>query len=158
MHLKALLVPAVAAITTVTLAAGPAAAGNPHFIKSQTSAHAEGTSLVVDFKEAGLPSGSVQTIQATAHLDAEYSCVNGGGNIPADPKKTTVSSDVSASGVFPAAKNGQLTGTLVITAPAPATALDCPGGQTATLMSAVWSNVRVDDLTNGAWITIPGTF
>lgn len=158
MHVKALLVPTLAAATAVTLAAGPAFAGNPHFIKSQTSAHAEGTSLIVAFKEAGLPSGSVQTIQASAHLDAEYSCVNGGGNIPNDPKKTVVSSDLSASGVFPAAKNGQLTGTLVITAPAAETALDCPGGQTSTLMSVAWSNVRVDDLTNGAWITIPGTF
>ena len=99
--------------------AGPAlAGGSPHFIKSGTGASLSGTSLVVQFKEAGLSSGSVETIQATAHLDATYQCVNGGGNVPSDPKKTTISSDVSQSGVFTAGQNGNLVGSLTLSAPA----------------------------------------
>ncbi|WP_457101136.1 hypothetical protein [Microbacterium sp. P5_E9] len=42
--------------------------------------------------------------------------------------------------------------------PAAATVLDCPNGQTATLVSFEWSNVSVEDLTSGAFLAIKGTF
>ncbi|KRE26244.1 hypothetical protein [Agromyces sp. Soil535] len=152
---------AAAALAAVALAIGgaaPAYAGSPHFIKQATTASLDGTSLVVDFKEAGLESGSVETIQATAHLDATYSCVNGGGNVPVDAKKTTISSDVSESGTFTAGKNGNVTGSLTLSVPAAADALDCPNGQTATLISGTWSDISIEDLTSGAFLAIPGSF
>jgi hypothetical protein len=98
----------VAATAALVLASATAAsaAGSPHFIKNATSASLSGTSLVVEFKEAGLSSGSVETITISAQLDATYSCVNNGGNVPSDPKKTNISSDVSTSGEFTAGKNG----------------------------------------------------
>ena len=52
------------------------------------------------FKEAGLESGSVETIQVSAHLDATYSCVNGGNHVPSDPKKTTISTDLDTGATF----------------------------------------------------------
>ena len=111
MKISRALVALAATAALVLGGAGPAlAGGSPHFIKSGTSASLSGTSLVVQFKEAGLSSGSTETIQASAHLDATYQCVNGGGNVPSDPKKTTVSSEVSASGVFTAGQNGNLVG------------------------------------------------
>ena len=151
---------ALAATAALVLAgAGPAlAGGSPHFIKNGTSASLSGTSLVVQFKEAGLSAGAVETIQATAHLDATYQCVNGGGNVPSDPKKTTVSSDVSQSGVFTVGQNGNLVGSLTVSAPAAASVLSCPGGQTATLSAVMWSAIHVDDLTSGAALAIRGTF
>src|SRR5262245_47510706 len=85
----------------------PAAfAGNPHFIKNATSATRVGDNLVVSFKEAGLESGSTETITASADATATFQCVNGGGNVPSDPKKTTITTRVSESGEFTADKNG----------------------------------------------------
>lgn len=149
---------AFAAVAAATLTAAPAFAGNAHFIASGTSASASGAALVVTFKEAGLESGSTETIQVSAHLDATYQCVNGGGKVPSDPKKTTISSDVSESGQFRAARNGNLVGSLSVSAPAPSTVLSCPGGQKSTLMSVVWTQVVVSDLTSGASMALPGTF
>ena len=159
MNIRRALVALAATAVLVLAGAGPAlAGGSPHFIKNGTSASLSGTSLVVQFKEAGLSSGSVETIQATAHLDATFQCVNGGGNVPADPKKTTISSDVSTSGVFTAGQNGNLVGSLTLSVPAAASVLNCPGGQTATLTAATWSAVSVTDLTSGATLAIKGTF
>ncbi|HEU4755796.1 MAG TPA: hypothetical protein VFS72_03965 [Agromyces sp.] len=151
---------AIAATAALVLvgAAGPAMAGNPHFIRNATSASLSGTSLVVQFKEAGLPSGAIETVVASADLSATYSCVNGGNKVPSDPKKTTIDSRVAASGEFSADKNGNIVGSLTLT-PTPADqALDCPNGQTATLFSVTWSNVTVEDLDSGAFLRISGTF
>lgn len=62
------------------------------------------------------------------------------------------------SGEFTATKNGNLVGSLTLS-PTPADeALDCPNGQTATLFSVVWSNVTIEDLDSGAFLSIRGTF
>jgi len=159
MSIRKALAAIAAAAALVLVGAGPAmAGGSPHFIKSATSASADGTGLVVQFKEAGLSAGSTETVQATAHLDATYQCINGGGHNPSDPKKTTVSADVSESGVFTAGKNGNLVGSLKLSPPAAADVLDCPGGQTSTLTAVTWSSVMVEDLTSGASIMLAGTF
>jgi hypothetical protein len=150
---------AVSVALGVTALASPAfAGGNGHFIGNATSASLSGVNLVVSFKEAGLASGSVETITASAHLDATYQCINGGGGNPADPKKTTVSTDVSQSGQFTAGQNGNVVGSLTITAPAPTTVLSCPSGQKATLTVVSYSNVAVTDSTSGASYSIAGTF
>ena len=139
-----------AAVAAVVLSTAPAFAGNAHFVGSGMSYSTSGATLTVKFKEAGLESGSVETIQVSAHLDATYSCVNGGNHVPSDPKKTTISSDLANSGEFEAAKNGNLIGSLSVSGPAAADVLDCPGGQKATLMEAAWSNIVVTDLDTGA--------
>lgn len=54
----------------------------------------------------------LETIQASAHLEAANQRVSGGNN-PVDPKKTTISAEVSESGLFEAGKNGNVVGTLV---------------------------------------------
>ena len=50
---------AVVSLMALALAAVPAFAGNPHLIKNATGATLSGSNLVVNFKEAGLPSGAV---------------------------------------------------------------------------------------------------
>ena len=149
---------AIAAVALVFAGAGPAVAGNAHFIKSATTASLDGTSLVVDFKEAGLESGSVETITVTAHLDATFSCVNGGNKVPSDPKKTTVSDEFSHSEPFTAGKNGNISDSLTLSPPSAASVLDCPNGQRATLVSGTWSDVSIEDETSGAFLAIPGSF
>jgi len=138
-----IIVTALTALLFGAAVASAAPSGNPHFIKKATTASLDGTDLVVQFKEAGLASGQQVFIQADAHLEATYSCVNNGGNVPVDAKKTTISSEVSYGEPFTAGRNGQVVGSLTLSAPAPADALSCPPGQTATLFDVEWSNIVV---------------
>jgi hypothetical protein len=153
---------AVLSLMALAFAAVPALAakeGNPHFIKNATSATLSGSNLVVNFKETGLPSGQTENVQVTATEMITYECVNGGGLNPSASNKKTFRTTGSASGFFPADQNGNIEGQLTIT-PRSAASLgfSCPPGQTTTLVSVVYSNVLVTDLTSGASIGIPGTF
>ncbi len=143
---------ALAALLAVGLFAQAAFAASPHFLRA--SAARSGNNLVVSFKEAGLGNTNI-TIQASALATRTDQCVNKGGNVPSDPKKTTTSSTTSATGVF-SPKNGSVTGSLTLNPPA--TTLKCPGGQRATLVSLSYTNVVVRDLTNNVSKSIPGTF
>ena len=158
MSIKRISIALAAAAAAVLLVGSPAFAGNAHFIKSQTDASLQGTSVVVSFKEAGLESGSVETVVATADLEATYQCINNGGSNPADPKKTTIDTEVSTSGTFPADRNGQITGSLTLSTPTASSVLDCPNGQTATLTAGTWSDIRLADTTSGATTSVSGTF
>jgi hypothetical protein len=130
-----------------------------HFIRNATGAEREGDNLIVNFKEAGLPAGSSQLITASALATATYQCVNRGGNVPADPKKTTDASQVSGSGEFTADKNGNVVGFVVIEPPpAPAT-FSCPNGQNVSgPLDVSFSNVSIKDETSGAFLAIRGEF
>ena len=81
--------------------------------------------------------------------------MNGGNNIPSDPKKTTTVAQVSAEGTF-SVKNGSVNGSLTLMPPA--TTLRCPKGQKATLISLSYTGVSITDLMNGITESIPGTF
>jgi hypothetical protein len=140
---------------------GPAhaAVGNAHFIKHATSATLSGSNLVVNFKEAGLPSGATETIQTTATATTTYECVNNGGHNPSASNKTTTVTDVTQTGNFTADKNGNLVGSQTLSPPsASSLGFACPPGQTVTFVSVTYTNVTVTDLTSGATTSIPGTF
>ena len=123
-----------------------AAGGSPHFIKNATSCTEQGLTLVCNFKETGLGSG---------FASRDDSCVNNGGNVPSDPKKTTTFADVTASGEFTADKNGNVVASLTVSLPP--TSLNCPGGQTATLISSNFvANATIEDKTSGASISVGG--
>src|SRR5688500_18715042 len=68
-------------------------------------------------REVGLGEGDV-TVVASADATADYACLNRGGEFPNDPKKQSISGPVSATGVFPVAKNGHIEGTLTVLPPA----------------------------------------
>ena len=148
---------AVAAIAFVPNAAS--AGGNAHFIKNLSSASLSGTNLVCSFKEAGLASGSVETISCNATEAVTYECVNGGGKNPSASNKHTFATSASKTGQFTADRNGNIVGSLTLS-PASASSLgfSCPSGQTVTLVSVSYSNVGVVDSTSGGSISIPGTF
>ena len=143
----------VAAVLAVGLFASSALAANPHFVRA--SAVRDGNALVVSFKEAGLGNNQTVTIQVSASFTRTDSCVNKGGKVPSDPKKTVTQGTTSKSGSFTSGKNGSVTGTLTLTT---STTLQCPPGQRATLMSLSFSNVSVTDLTNNVSRSISGTF
>jgi hypothetical protein len=142
-----------AVMVTAALAATPALATSPHFITA--SAARSGNNLVVSWKEAGLGDNLNIDYSATATASRVDSCVNGGNNVPSDPKKTTTVAQVSANGTF-SVKNGSVTASLTLNPPA--TTLSCPKGQKATLISLTYTNVRITDLTNNVFEDIPGTF
>ncbi len=144
----------LAALALLLLAVTPAfAAANPKFMAKFTNATFDSPNLEVDFKMSGLGSFAEVDISVTATATRTDSCVNNGGNIPADPKKTDTTAQVSASGTFPVS-NGQVTGSLTVTPPP--TSLSCPPGQTATLLSISYTNVVI----SGAGVShaISGTF
>lgn len=149
-----------AAAAAVVLSTAPAFAGNAHFIKSATDvSSANLTSLSVSFKEAGLESGSVETIVLSADVTAVYQCINGGGHNANASNKSEETFHPSASGEFSANKNGNVVGSLSLSVPGTdANALVCPGGQKEQLSTTTWSNVSLEDTTSGAVADIAGSF
>ncbi len=127
------------------------AGGSPHFINNATVSSISGSSLVCNFKEAGLSAGSTETITCSATETVTYECVNNGGKNPSAANKTTFQIAASSSGEFTADKNGNLVGsqTLDVTSPG-ALNFSCPKGQTLTLVSVFYTNVTVTDNTSGA--------
>ena len=157
---RRVVLPVVLVIAAFAVAANAAtAAGSAHFIKNLSSASLSGRNLVCSFKEAGLASGSVETISCNATESITYECVNGGGKNPSASNKHTFVTTVSKSGTFTADKNGNVVGSLTLE-PASAASLgfSCPPGQTTTFVSVTYSNVSVADQTSGASISLPGTF
>lgn len=152
------LTAAVAALTSLVLAAGPAVADNPHFVSASLSTTAD-WGLKVTFKEAGLGSGTTVTITLHASYDAVFQCINGGRKNPSAANKTTISGDASASGQFTSGKNGNVVGSLTLGAPsADSNGFSCPKGQTETLTQITWSDVSLVDSTSGASESFPGTW
>jgi hypothetical protein len=127
------------------------AGGSGHFIDHATYSSISGSSLVCNFKEAGLASGATETITCSATESVTYECVNGGGKNPSASNKTTFKTSGESSGEFTADKNGNLVGaqTLDVTSPS-ALNFSCPNGQKLTLVSVFYTNVRVTDTTSGA--------
>jgi hypothetical protein len=146
-------------VAAVAVSAAHAAGGSPHFIKHDTFASLSGSSLVCNFKEAGLASGSVETITCDAAETVTYECVNGGGRNPSASNKRTIETTGSASDKFTVDQNGNASGTLTIT-PASATSVgfSCPPGQTVTFVSVRYSNVTLTDSTSGASAPLGGPF
>jgi hypothetical protein len=147
---------AVLSLMALALAAVPAiaATGNPHFIKSATSASVQDNNLVVNFKETGLASGSVETVQLNASGTATYQCFNNGGNHPKAGNKETVSKDLVASGQFTANRSGNIVGSLKLAPPGPGS-FTCPAGQTLVGPTNVsYTNIVLTDLTSGATISL----
>src|SRR5947207_6137374 len=147
------------ALAVAAIAAPSAFAGNAHFIKNASSASLSGANLVCKFKEAGLASGSVETVSCNATESVTYECVNGGGKNPSASNKHTFATTASKSGTFTADKNGNIVGTLTLS-PASASSLgfSCPPGQTVTFVGVTYSNISISDATSGASIAVPGSF
>jgi hypothetical protein len=148
---------------SLTAFALPAFAGNAHFIKSFTtgsiSGNSSGATLTVSFKEAGLESGSVETITVSGDALTTFECVNNGGKNPSASNKTTTKTRFSQSGTFTADRNGNVTGRLSVSNPSASDlGFRCPSGQTVTFVSVTFSNVTIADETSGASTSLGGSF
>ena len=87
------------------------------------------------------------TTHLTAPFEAVYVCVNSAGHVPSAENKATLVGNLEASALFPAAKNGKATGSL-LTGPLPssaeaaaATGFTCPSGQSLEFDRVIFSNM-----------------
>ena len=137
---------------------GPPSFGNVHFIKSATSCERDGLDLVCTFKEAGLEAGSSVLVTLNATGTATYVCRNNGNNVPSDPKKTDLNTDLTVSEEFDVDKNGNIVGRLTLSPPGPGD-FTCPSGQRVDGPTNVsYSDVSIVDTDNTKTFIVSGSF
>ena len=112
---------------------------------STTSVASDPRVFVEEIVVTGVKEGV--TTRLTAPFEAVYVCVNGGGGVPSATNKTTLVGNLEATALFPAAKNGKATGSL-LTGPLPssaeaaaATGFTCPSGQSLEFDRVIFSNM-----------------
>lgn len=130
----------------LALVATAAIAASPRFLRAP-SASLGSPKVIVKWTEVGLGITDSVDYIASATAAARYQCVNRGNNCPAASNKEDVLSDVSVGGTFVVDKNGRITEALTIPAPPPT--LSCPGGQVVSVVSVVFTNITLTDVTNG---------
>jgi hypothetical protein len=129
----------------VVLAAGAvgapvALAGSPHFVGAPTATRTDNT-LTVSGKEAGL--GDEEQVNIVLTATAE--CINGGGKHPKAVNKESLSAEKNEP-----VQNGKANFSLSVTA---SFSPSC-----SPPMTVVFSNVKVEDTTNGISASFSGTF
>ena len=154
--MKAFVLPPLALLALLIAGLVPttASAASPHFINS--SASLQGVNLRIQWKEAGLGNNVTVHYVASANASATYACINNGGHNPSAANKTTINGPVSASGDFNSGQNGQITGQLTVSPPGPG-GFSCPGGQHLVLAKVVYTNISLQDTSNGIVAPIAGT-
>ena len=130
----------LALVATVAIAGG-----NPKFLRAP-SASLGSPKVIVKWTEVGLGITDTVDYVASATAAARYQCVNRGNNCPAASNKEDVLADVSVGGTFAVDKNGRITEALII--PAPPATLVCPGNQVVGVVSVVFTNITLTDVTN----------
>lgn len=136
---QGLALAATFAISSLAFAAG-------HFVRGPTASIDSDGNVTVSWKEAGLGDTVSVAYEFSADANAEYQCVNRGGNCPAASNKQEVFGPVLASGSFASGKNGAITASL--TAEPPAATLVCPGRQVLKLVSVSYTDITLADTTN----------
>ena len=122
------------------------AGGSPKFLRAP-SASLGSPKVIVKWTEVGLgnPDTDISYV-ASATAAARYQCVNRGNNCPAASNKEDVLANVSVGGTFDVDRNGRISESLTILAPE--STLVCPGNQRVGVVSAVFTNIRLTDVTN----------
>ena len=129
----------------LALVATVAMAGSPKFLRAP-SASLGSPRVIVQWTEVGLGATDRVDYIASATAAARYQCVNRGSNCPAASNKEDVLAEVSVGGTFIVDKNGRISEALVIPAPPPT--LRCPGNQVVGVVSVVFTNITLTDVTN----------
>jgi hypothetical protein len=126
---RLLFVPLLVAAALV-LAAVPALADSPHYIKGPT-ATVSGNSLTVSWKAAGLGNtATTANFALTGTANVSSQCFTKSGNpVNGVPKRERV--NVNVTGTFPV-RNGQTTGSLTVS---PLSTLTCTGNQHVVILS-----------------------
>lgn len=127
-------------------AAVPAQAVNIHYIGTPSDS-LDGQVLGSSFKIAGLGDNVSIDVTLSATATAQFACFNKGGNHPQAQNKETFTGDVSSTGTFTSGKNGNVIGSLSVTAPGPnrpdGSEFTCPNGQRRELTFVSFTNVTL---------------
>ena len=135
-------------LVAIGVVAAAASAASAHFVRGpNASLNSSNAHVTVNWKEAGLGDTVEVAYEASADGTARYQCVNRGGNCPAASNKQDVQGPVTASGTFASGKNGTISASLEFSPPAGT--LKCPGGQVLKMVSASFTDIALEDQTNG---------
>jgi hypothetical protein len=139
--MRRMILAALAALAALAVGVGaPAAwAGSPHFVTVEATR--SGNTLTVSGKEAGL--GDEEQIEIVLSATAE--CINKGEQHPKAENKQSVTSAAKVP-----VQNGKANFSLELTATFKP---EC-----APPMTVAFTNVKVEDTTNGLRANLPGTF
>ncbi len=141
----------IVSLLSVVALVSPAIAGvaNPHFIGSPTITKSTTTGLTVSWKAAGLDDLPTAAFLTASSVEANYVCVNHGGNIA--PGQPLVFQTVVGPVVNIVPHNGQITFTVTIPAPpTPDPAIVCPNGNwSVSLLSLTFVGVVLHLQQNG---------
>lgn len=139
--MRRIIVPVLAALALLVLAAQPAFAQSPHFVGTPTCTKSTSTGLTCSGKAAGLGNGPTAAFLTASSVTANYECVNKGGNVA--PGQPTVTQNVTGPTQTITPRNGQITFSPTIPPPTPpSAATECPNGNwTVRLTSLTYNNV-----------------
>jgi hypothetical protein len=129
----------------LAVVATAAIAGSPKFLRAP-SASLGSPKVIVSWTEVGLGLTESVDYVATATAAARYQCINRGNKCPAASNKEDVVADLSVGGTFSVDKNGRISAEMTIPAPPPT--LVCPGNQVVGVVSAVFTEITLTDVTN----------
>jgi len=130
----------LALLVSVAIGAPAALAGSPHFVGAPTATRTD-NSLTVSGKEAGL--GDEEQVNIVVTATAE--CINKGEKHPKAENKEALSAESTVP-----VQNGKANFSLTVTA---SFSPSC-----SPPMTVVFSNVSVEDTTNGISANLTGTF
>ena len=142
----------VTALAVAALAVPTAAQAGSAKFHSASASIANNGALVASFDERGLGNENVDYL-LTAHAEAEWGCINGGGNHPQAANKETISSEIAVTASIEP-KNGRVVATIKSAAPSPG-AFSCPGGQKLMLGDVYYGDIELADTTNGTSVSLP---
>ena len=142
-------------LATIVAIVSVAWAQSPHFIGvAQIAGVFSDGGISASFKEAGLGDSVLVTYELAGKFSADYGCVNHGGNHPQAANKEALVGDVGAIATFQSGKNGNVVGTVTFVPPPASAELSCPGNQVAILADISYSDLTLEDVTNGDFATL----
>jgi hypothetical protein len=124
------------------------ALGNPRFLRAP-SARLGSPKVIVSWQEVDLINTTPVDYSLSAKSAIRYQCVNADGTCPAYSKEAELMTDLRVGGSFAVEKGGKICDAMVI--PAPKSGLVCPAGQVPRVATAVFTHIKLKDVTNGVW-------
>jgi hypothetical protein len=144
----------------IAVSANTVFAQSAHFIGTATvgGVFSPDGGISVKFKEAGLGNaGTSVDYKIGGSFNADYGCINKGGNHPSATNKTNVVGPLDVTASFLPSKNGSVSQTITFTPPDPNSQLDCPGTQKAVLADIAYSGLTLEDTTNTVFASVSAT-
>lgn len=113
--------------------------------------------LHISFAEVGLGRSANVTIVFSGFATSTYACINNGGRNPSAANKQSFSGLVSESQSYVTDASGRIKDSMTLYHLGP-NGFACPRGQKLELVEVTFTNVTLEDVTNGVREVFPGPF